>query len=147
MDFVYLKCVKEFGKLRVKVTTTGYYKEANTQFPKDIRQEGRRYKVKMSDISMVQTRGKYFYTVKRKSNIIILNDDELDETMIDLSKIKIHTDENMDDCIICMDNKKEIVFMTCGHFYTCNECSLKVNKCPICRNMISKRIKKEDIII
>ena len=137
-NYVYLKCVKEGGKLRVKVTTDGYFKDANTQFPKDIRQEGRRYKVRMSDIALIQTRGKYFYSVTRKSHIVIV-----DETVpVDLSKVKVHTDEDLNECVICMDAEKDIVFMPCGHLYTCETCSSKVTKCPMCRQVITNRIKR-----
>ena len=145
MEYVHLICVKERGKLRIKVTTDGYYKDANTQFPRGIRKQGVKYKVKTSDINLVQTRGKYFYSVKKKSNIIILSDDDIGEEQVhDLSKIKIYTDEDHDNCVICMEVKKDIVFIPCGHFYTCNGCSLKITKCPICRTVISDRINRID---
>ena len=40
---VVLRCVKESGKLRVKVETTGYHTDWNVQFPKNMRREGQRY--------------------------------------------------------------------------------------------------------
>ena len=145
MEYVHLICVKEGGKLRIKVTTDGYYKDANTQFPRDIRKQGCKYKVKISDINLVQTRGKYFYSVKKKCNIIILTDEDIaEELALDLSKIKIYTDEEEDNCVICMEAKKDTVFIPCGHFYACNGCSLKITKCPICRTVISGRINRVD---
>ena len=59
-NYVYLECVKENGKNRIKVISLGYLRNANTQFPKDIRVIGRKYKVLIQDIKLIQTRGKYF---------------------------------------------------------------------------------------
>ena len=137
-NYVYLECVKENGKNRIKVISSGYLRNANTQFPKDIRVIGRKYKVLTQDIKLIQTRGKYFYSVKKREKIIILNDEKTD-----ISKIKIHTDEDSNECIICMDTEKQIVFDPCGHLYSCNNCSAKVNKCPICRSIIINRINKD----
>lgn len=36
-DIVRFKCVKEFGKLRIKIISQGYNPYANCQFPKNIR--------------------------------------------------------------------------------------------------------------
>ena len=141
-NYVYLQCIKEAGKLRIKVISSGYLQSANTQFPKDIRIEGRKYKVLASDINLIQTRGKYFYSVKQKDKIIIIENPE--EIKVDLTNIKIHTDEETQDCIICMDNIKQIVFDPCGHFYTCDRCSNKVTICPICRTNITNRINRSD---
>lgn len=38
-----LKCVKEGGKLRVKVLSAGYHQDWHVQFPKNLRQEGQIY--------------------------------------------------------------------------------------------------------
>ena len=141
-NYVYLQCIKELGKLRIKVISPGYLQSANTQFPKDIRIEGRKYKVLTSDINLIQTRGKYFYSVKKKDKIIIIENPE--EIKVDLTNIKIHTDDDSQECIICMDNLKQIVFGPCGHFYTCDRCSNKVSMCPICRSSITNRINRSD---
>ena len=144
--YVYLQCVKEFGKLRIKVISPGYLRNANTQFPKDIRMVGRKYKVLAHDIQLIQTRGKYFYSVKKREKIIIMSEGDVEvvsNNNLDLTKIKIHTDEESDECIICMDTEKQIVFDPCGHLYSCVNCSSKVSKCPICRSVIVNRINKE----
>jgi hypothetical protein len=37
-------------------------------------------------------------------------------------------------CVVCVTNKRAIMFSDCGHFATCNECTKKLEKkCPICR--------------
>lgn len=44
----------------------------------------------------------------------------------------------MEECLICMENIREIVFLPCCHFLTCSDCSSKVNKCPVCSQAIEK---------
>jgi hypothetical protein len=43
MSEVFLKCVKEGSKLRIKIISSGFFNEANCQFPKNIRVEGRKF--------------------------------------------------------------------------------------------------------
>eukprot|EP00510_Aplanochytrium_minuta_P004984 CAMPEP_0184009392 /NCGR_PEP_ID=MMETSP0954-20121128/2565_1 /TAXON_ID=627963 /ORGANISM="Aplanochytrium sp, Strain PBS07" /LENGTH=965 /DNA_ID=CAMNT_0026288731 /DNA_START=327 /DNA_END=3224 /DNA_ORIENTATION=- len=46
-------------------------------------------------------------------------------------------------CVICFDNKRDALFMPCGHLYTCMSCfkSLNHRSCPMCRTPIQKTIK------
>jgi len=45
-------------------------------------------------------------------------------------------------CSVCMINKKAAVFVDCGHFATCLECSRKMNKkCPLCGLVNEKVIR------
>ena len=48
---------------------------------------------------------------------------------------------NDDECAICMEYNKEIIFYPCGHFYCCKFCSKKFDLCPICRCRIMYKIK------
>ena len=41
-----------------------------------------------------------------------------------------------DNCAICSDASREVVFIPCGHLIACNECAKKINFCPICRQGI-----------
>ena len=68
MDFVRLKCVEEGRKLRIKIISPGYNSEANCQFPRDIRVANREYIVPREDVTFTDTRGKFFYRIK-KTNI------------------------------------------------------------------------------
>ncbi len=36
-------------------------------------------------------------------------------------------------CSVCLDAKLEMVIEPCGHITTCEACTLKISKCPICR--------------
>lgn len=137
---VLLKCVKEGSKLRVKIISDGYFNEANCQFPKDIRKEGRIFKVKAKDVILAEGKaGKYFYRVK--SGIEIYNEGS-GSIQNDVTKVKIFEDKKESDCAVCLTVPKTTVIVPCGHFYTCNSCAKQLDKCPICRGGISKLIDK-----
>ena len=42
-----------------------------------------------------------------------------------------------DECVICMENKANILFCDCGHLIVCDECyhELENDKCPKCRKV------------
>lgn len=44
-------------------------------------------------------------------------------------------------CKICFDRKYEIVVMPCAHLFCCEQCSIKIDTCPICRKKICEKIK------
>jgi Zinc finger, C3HC4 type (RING finger) len=44
-------------------------------------------------------------------------------------------------CVICLANKKSMVFVDCGHFSVCFKCSKQCTKCPIC-SKTSKNVLK-----
>jgi len=52
---------------------------------------------------------------------------------------KISTEK--EDCIICMEKIREIVFVPCCHFLTCGGCSQKIGKCPLCSKRVEKTLK------
>ena len=51
------------------------------------------------------------------------------------------TIEDSTECVICMDNPKQALIMPCLHVSSCIDCSLALDKCPICRGNIDT-IKK-----
>jgi hypothetical protein len=44
-------------------------------------------------------------------------------------------------CKICLDNKRCVLFDPCGHIVSCWSCSGGLNTCPLCREAVTKRIK------
>ena len=140
-----LKCIKINGKLRVRILTPGYFTNANCQFPRDLRIEGRLYDVSASAVILV-TRNKNFYSVTKKSAIKIVSGD-IDELsdLLHVITINVFEDNASDDCAICMTNEKCMVIVPCGHYYTCAECTKKINKCPICRCGFTKSINKSQM--
>jgi hypothetical protein len=138
-DYIELVCIELGGKLRVRITSANYLHFANVQFPRDIRVAGRRFKVKKSDITLVMTRGKYFYSVKKANAIEIL----AHANEMDLAQHKIFEDEDISECVVCLSANKEIVYVPCFHYYCCGECSKSLKNCPICRVNITNKINKE----
>ena len=136
MEFVELVCLKQGSKLRVRIITSGYYNDANCQFPKDLRVDKRKFRVRPEAITLITSRGKYYYCVKNRADIVVVEDN------IDISKLKIFTDEAVEDCLICLSEPKSTVLYPCGHFYMCGTCSKSVKKCPICRADIKSVIEK-----
>ncbi|XP_059616470.1 E3 ubiquitin-protein ligase LRSAM1-like [Phlebotomus argentipes] len=45
------------------------------------------------------------------------------------------------ECVICMDEKVEIIFIPCGHLCVCSGCHNSVTNCPMCRAAIDQRIR------
>ena len=138
---ILLKCVKVGSKLRVRIVTRGYYNDANCQFPKNIRVEGRMYKVNVREVVLASgSSGKYFYRINH--GITILKDNEL---QLSLTSIKVFEDKTDSDCAVCLCAPKTTVIIPCGHFYTCMDCAKKLENCPICRGNIAKLIDKTNM--
>lgn len=134
---MYLECVKVKSKLRVRITSAGYYKDANCMFPKDLRVEGRKYKCKSYDVNLITSRGKYYYTISKAGVEVIAE--------VDLANLKIYEDTTSDECAICMSEPKSVIVNPCGHYYMCGTCGTSVRACPICRGSITSLVNKSDM--
>jgi len=62
------------------------------------------------------------------------------EEKIPVTNPKIRTENDMT-CKVCLTNEKSVAFDPCGHVCTCERCASKIDKCPICRAPIDKKIK------
>ena len=141
--YVILECVAEGPKLRVKMKSPGYLINSNCQFPRDLRVEGRKFKVPVEYVKLMTQRGKYFYSIKNKSVIEIITDIDVERVLSDAIKnMKIYEDNTTTDCAVCLAADKEVVFIPCGHYYTCGGCAVLLKTCPICRSTITDRINK-----
>ncbi len=47
----------------------------------------------------------------------------------------------LDECMVCSDQKREVVALPCGHITTCSGCAERVKKCLICREFIDDKKK------
>ena len=144
-DFLILECVKEGSRLRVKMKSPGYLINSNCQFPRDLRVEGRKFKVQVEHVKLITRMGKYFYSIKNKDAIQIIDSDGYQEIRQEnIKNTKIFEDAGINDCAVCLCNEKTTVFIPCGHYYTCNECAGHLKTCPICRTTITDRINKSE---
>ncbi|KAL3285366.1 hypothetical protein HHI36_019474 [Cryptolaemus montrouzieri] len=48
---------------------------------------------------------------------------------------------SMVECVICMDQECQVIFVPCGHIVCCVQCSAPINQCPLCRADIERKIK------
>ena len=144
-------CIKVGSRLRIRIKSHKYSQEANCQFPKAIREEGRLYTAPASDVSMVGTRGKFYYRV-RKANIKIVGscyDIEEDVTDVEDPKVKEIFEEGGSECIVCMDANYEVVIVPCGPYGLCKECASSIqgttSGCPICRGDIAVLVTRDQL--
>ncbi|ENN77294.1 hypothetical protein YQE_06120, partial [Dendroctonus ponderosae] len=53
----------------------------------------------------------------------------------------------LDECLVCSDSKRDVLFQPCGHVTCCSACGPRVKKCLICRESVSGRIKIEECMV
>lgn len=53
----------------------------------------------------------------------------------------------LDECLVCSDLKRDILFKPCGHVACCSVCSPRVKKCLLCREPIMARTQIEECIV
>jgi hypothetical protein len=152
MEYVLLQCVKEKGKLRVKMLSSQpFIKGINCQFPRNIRKQGLYYVVKSKDIHLK----KNFYSAMQKGIIVCetfdLNEikqyiDGIAATDKKIKPATIYGDDDGSECVVCMCDAKDSVFSPCGHFIACGECAATCSKCPLCMAKILCIMKRKEII-
>lgn len=128
-DWISLICVRVGGRLRVRITTPGYYNEANCMFPRDLRVEGAQFRTRRSNIKLIARGTKYYYSSGSKTAI-----ERIAPTAP--HAIAVYEDAMSVECAICFDKPKSVIIDPCGHFYMCRECASQVHACPICRGPV-----------
>ncbi|KAK9709618.1 Ankyrin repeats (3 copies) [Popillia japonica] len=53
----------------------------------------------------------------------------------------------MDECLVCSDAKRDMLFQPCGHVTCCSGCAPRVKKCLLCRESVTSRIKIEECLV
>lgn len=136
------KCIKDHGKLRVRITTPGYNPHANCQFPRAIRVEGREFEAPVSALSFSEQRGKFFYRVQARAVKAV-------EAIIAAPTTIYESAE----CVICLANEPQIIFAPCGHFCVCEPCNTELirtsahatRQCPMCRGPIGQSVTRDQL--
>jgi hypothetical protein len=87
---------------------------------------------------------------KLDNDIVLINkeDEKIEQNneyiKIRQKEIKIYLDETEMECVVCMKNRKNILFIPCGHLCICEVCMLgfDINDvCPMCRREIVNFVK------
>lgn len=55
--------------------------------------------------------------------------------------------ESLDECMICSDNKREVLFKPCNHISACKQCSSRCKKCLICKEQIQERVEIDECMV
>ncbi|XP_047739586.1 E3 ubiquitin-protein ligase mib1 [Hyalella azteca] len=50
-------------------------------------------------------------------------------------------EETLDECMVCSDMKRDVLFGPCGHVATCSVCAPRVKKCLMCKEPVATRTK------
>ncbi|NWS62734.1 LRSM1 ligase, partial [Chunga burmeisteri] len=50
-------------------------------------------------------------------------------------------DEKKSECVVCMEQETQMIFLPCGHVCCCQTCSERLHTCPLCRKDITQRIR------
>jgi hypothetical protein len=147
-DEVELICVKVDGKLRVRILHKNYSGQANCQFPRDLRVEGRRFMCHVSAITPSKIKNTWFYRINKKGIRILDGVKAVKSLSESLKSVKIYEDVTEDICGICFVNPKCIVNVPCGHYFFCEDCSKNLQKdtCPICRCKISDKVHIKEFL-
>mmetsp|Transcript_31228 Transcript_31228/g.50098 ORF Transcript_31228/g.50098 Transcript_31228/m.50098 type:complete len:1402 (+) Transcript_31228:1890-6095(+) len=59
--------------------------------------------------------------------------------------VRKEDDEESNLCVVCFENKRDALFLPCGHIFLCMDCSKQLEKkvCPMCRKDITKMSRVE----
>jgi|LakMenEpi03Aug12_release.lakeMendotaPanAssembly.Ray.scaffolds.fasta_scaffold205335_1 hypothetical protein len=147
---ILLKCVAEGRRLRVRILSPGYFSEANCQFPRNLRAEGRFYQVDSTGITLASgPAGKFFYRVR--GDIKIVDDLTQLENIQSVVKQELQVsveqvfDSGTVECVVCLEDPKTLVMVPCGHYCLCATCKTKIFKCPLCRQAITLAVTTDQI--
>ena len=56
-------------------------------------------------------------------------------------------DKCLEECMVCSDQTRDILFLPCGHVTVCHQCSVRVKKCLLCKEYVDDRKKIEDCVV
>lgn len=73
-----------------------------------------------------------------KQIMSIIKKKEAEKQLIQEELEKLQDEKN---CVICLENPKNILFLPCKHISCCSECSSQVKECPMCRAKIDQKIE------
>lgn len=65
---------------------------------------------------------------------------ESQERQVQQSKLDSN-DLNVEECLLCSEQKRDTVFKPCGHVISCEACGSRIKKCLMCRETVSSREK------
>jgi hypothetical protein len=108
------------------------------------RNDEHRTRCRISDNEWARLGYRGFYTrLTMDPGIIIIppntNTNHSNKLQLPIGLIAVETNEEKEQCILCVTNKINICYLPCNHFINCSECYIKMenNLCPLCKTSIS----------
>ena len=96
-------------------------------------------------IDNMEIEGDFFIGIDVVASVSPTDEDRYDEYRYDKDyDYKLKKSIKEDECVICLNNKANILYTECLHFVVCDSCDKKgkFSKCPLCRKKIkNQRIK------
>ena len=53
----------------------------------------------------------------------------------------------LDECMVCSDQRRDVLFLPCGHITVCSGCSPRVKKCLLCKEFVDDRMTIGDCLV
>eukprot|EP00076_Gallus_gallus_P015962 XP_015135138.1 E3 ubiquitin-protein ligase LRSAM1 isoform X1 [Gallus gallus] len=50
-------------------------------------------------------------------------------------------DEKKSECVVCMEQEAQMIFLPCGHVCCCQTCCKRLQTCPLCRRDITQHVR------
>ncbi|XP_064249797.1 E3 ubiquitin-protein ligase LRSAM1 isoform X2 [Passer domesticus] len=54
---------------------------------------------------------------------------------------ELQWDEKKSECVVCMEQEPQMIFLPCGHVCCCRGCCERLHSCPLCRQDIAQRVR------
>ncbi|NXL89437.1 LRSM1 ligase, partial [Alectura lathami] len=53
----------------------------------------------------------------------------------------LQLDEKKSECVVCMEQEAQTIFLPCGHVCCCQTCCAQLHACPLCRQDITQHVR------
>ena len=60
------------------------------------------------------------------------------KTKLEELEKKLQKEEESKQCVVCMDQPKELMIRPCNHYCVCQACARRLQKCPMCNGLINR---------
>ena len=110
--------------------------KVSQQFFETIKNENTNLKTELEKLKKKSFEKQIFESTKKENEILKQQLKDLQNILANeehkLQNLKESTEE-LQKCKICMEGKLEIVFIPCGHLFSCTYCAPSCKNCPLCR--------------
>ncbi|XP_066918362.1 E3 ubiquitin-protein ligase mib1-like isoform X2 [Clytia hemisphaerica] len=55
--------------------------------------------------------------------------------------------EDVNECIVCSQNHRDVIFTPCNHVVTCEGCAVRIKKCLLCRGVVESWRKIDECMV